>query len=392
MKFYCILKYSPKSEKYSVFYRKGGALNVGELVSCDKGLMPGAIDKTEILNSEDLKGHSLKVKKKKKNEELTKKEIELLVPLAVNGRVVGLMLLGRKRSDDVYNKSDVGLFGLVATQLASAIESSSLYEEINQLNKHLEVKVCEQTNKIVANAKELEIKNINLNKLLEVKNDFLRIVNHQLNTPVSIIKNSVYMIRSGSFTLEKGLSFIEDGTRQMEELFTNFWKAFSFEGEGMKINFQETNIEEIIGKLVENISNMPAVKSKNLAITIEKKGSLPKVKTDPKEITQVISNLLENAVTYTPAGGVNIYFEKKGKDYLKIFIKDSGNGIDKDEQKNLFEKFVRGARAIRSRPSGSGLGLYIAKKIVDASGGELKLEKSEVDKGSTFSITLPIWK
>jgi len=89
---------------------------------------------------------------------------------------------------------------------------------------------------------------------------------------------------------------------------------------------------------------------------------------------------------------VKVYFKNINNKFLKVFVEDTGCGIDEEDKGRIFEKFIRGQRAIQERPSGSGLGLYIAKNIIEASGGELKLEKSEVDKGSTFSFTVPIWK
>ncbi|MDD4901880.1 MAG: HAMP domain-containing sensor histidine kinase [Patescibacteria group bacterium] len=266
-------------------------------------------------------------------------------------------------------------------------------QALEELTEKLEERVKEQTEDIKKKAAELEEKNTNLNKLLEVKNEFLRVVNHQLNTPVSIIKNSIFMIKSGAFSLEKGLSFVDEGVKRMEEIFTDFWKAFSFEGEGVKLDLRETNLEEIIGKLVDNANNnSPVVKERGLKVEVEKNFDIPRIKSDPKQITQVASNLLENAISYTNSGSVAITFGLIGNEFLKIYIQDSGCGIDFEDQGKLFEKFVRGKRAVHERPSGSGLGLYIAKKIVEANGGELKLEKSEVGKGSMFSFTVPIWR
>jgi two-component system, chemotaxis family, sensor kinase Cph1 len=308
----------------------------------------------------------------------------------IEGKVTGLAIICVFTFVIVYgyvlNKSmdDIIKANFAQRKAAMALE---------ELTKKLEERVKEQTKDIQEKAKELEQKNTNLNKLLEVKNEFLRVVNHQLNTPVSIIKNSIYMIKSNSFTQEKGLSFIEEGVKRMEEIFTDFWKAFSFEGEGIKLNFEETNLEEIADKLAEGfLNNSPLVKSRGLAIRIDKNISLPHVKADPKQIIQVINNLLENAISYTNSGAVTMYFDNINGEFLKVFVADTGCGIDEEDKGKIFGKFVRGQRAIHERPSGSGLGLYIAKKIIEAHGGELKLESSEVGKGTTFSFTVPIWK
>jgi len=308
----------------------------------------------------------------------------------VEGRVTGLAIICVFTFVIVYgyvlNKS---MDDIIKANFAQRKASLALEE----LTKKLEERVKEQTKDIQKKAKELEDKNVNLNKLLEVKNEFLRMVNHQLNTPVSIIKNSIYMIRSNSFPLEKGLSFIEEGVKRMEEIFTDFWRAFSFEGEGIKLNFQETNLEEIVDNLANDfVNDSPLVKSRGLAIRVDKNIALPRIKADPKQIIQVVTNLLENAISYTTSGAVTMYFDNIDNEFLKVFVSDTGCGIDEEDKGKIFGKFVRGQRAIHERPSGSGLGLYIAKKIIEAHGGELKLENSEVGKGTTFSFTVPIWK
>jgi len=263
---------------------------------------------------------------------------------------------------------------------------------LEELTAKLEERVKEQTKDIQNKAAELAVKNENLSKLLEVKNEFLRIVNHQLNTPVSIIKNTIFMMKSGDFSLEKGISFIEDSVKKMEDIFNDFWKAFSFEGEGVKLDLAKTDLKETLIKIVDEAAISPLVKDRGLLVLVDRECDIPLVKTDPKQITQVISNLLQNAISYTKKGSVSVSCDQISDDFVKIYVADTGCGIDAPDQEKIFEKFVRGQRAIHERPGGSGLGLYIAKKIVEANGGQMKLEMSEPDKGSTFSFTLPIWK
>jgi Signal transduction histidine kinase len=271
-------------------------------------------------------------------------------------------------------------------------EQRKAFCALEELTANLEERVKEQTKDIQSKAAELAVKNENLNKLLEVKNEFLRIVNHQLNTPVSIIKNTIFMIKSGDFSLEKGLVFIEDSVKKMEEIFNDFWKAFSFEGEGVKLDLAKTDLKETLIKLVDEAAISPLVKDRGLLVLVDRECDIPPVKTDPKQIVQVISNLLQNAISYTKKGSVSLSCDQISDDFVKVYVADTGCGIDEEDKEKIFEKFVRGTRAIHERPSGSGLGLYIAKKIVEANGGQMKLEMSEPDKGSTFSFTLPIWK
>lgn len=319
-------------------------------------------------------------------------EASLCLPLVNENTLVGIIVLGEKINGSLYANEDLELLSTLANQAGIAVNNALLYKRVNDFNKSLQRKVDEQTMELKNKAKELQRKNKNLNKLLEVKNEFLRMVNHQLNTPVSVIKNSIFMIKSKSFSLEKGLDYIEKEVDSMENIFNEFWKAFSFESESLKHDLQKINIEEILNRVIDSIKQFSEVKDKKLSIVVEKNIAIPKIKSDVNQITHVLNNLLENAVSYTSTGGIKIYFENLNNKFLKIFIKDTGCGIDKKDQKKLFEKFSRGRRAIQAHPTGSGLGLYIAKRIVESGGGKLELEKTVAGKGTIFSVTLPIWK
>lgn len=377
--------------RYSVVYSRGFKINNGEEVRSDKRLEGDCAANSEVLDEEDLKGCRLIIKINGRPINLLEKHVEILLPLTTKNGLVGVMLFGPKESGDMYSEGDLRLLYVVGSQLATAMENVELYAQITSLNKNLEKKVMGQTRKIKENALELEAKNERLEKLLQIKNEFLRLVNHQLNTPLSIIKNSIFMVKNKSFTVEKGLAFIEEGVRRMDGVFNDFWRAFSFEGEGIKMNFQKVDMNEIAAKIALEAASMEAVKAKKVEIIFKQNDKLPKVKSDIVQVSQVLSNLLENAISYTPSGSVKISFSKNGN-FLKTSITDTGQGIDKKDFSNLFEKFYRTEQAKKYRPGGSGLGLYIAKKIIEANGGVLKLEKSQVGKGTTFSFTVPIWK
>jgi signal transduction histidine kinase len=357
----------------------------------EKNQEPLVADELALLLRESKK-NSEKNSLQKLYEKMSGIKVSICLPLINEKNLIGIIVLGTKLSGGAYTNEDLELLSVLANQAGIAINNARLYQQVNDFNLVLRKKVDEQTKQLKKEALELAEKNVNLNKLLGMKNDFLRVVNHQLNTPVSIIRNSIYMIRSGSFPLEKGLSFIEDSLKKMDEIINEFWKAFSFEGDGVKLDLQEANPEEILEKLVSSFSELPLVKDRKLAIKINKNINIPQVKIDPKQFTQAVSNLLQNAISYTNRGSITVYFENLKNDLLKVFIEDTGVGIDEEDKGKIFEKFVRGKRAISERPGGSGLGLYIAKRIIEAGGGQLKLEKSEVGKGTTFSFTVPIWK
>jgi len=260
-------------------------------------------------------------------------------------------------------------------------------EDLKVLSNELEKRVKMQT----TNIRE---QNKNLKELLNVKNDFLRTVNHQLNTPLTIMKNAFAMMEDKSLSTEQGMQIASHGLERMSSTIADFWDVFEMEDRKTLVDLVETDIEKIIKDTIEEKKKMEMILIKKLKIRLIKPSfSIPKVLCDQKKITHAISNLLDNAIFYTPQGGITIQFEKieKGrKKYLKVLISDTGEGISQEDQKKLFVKFFRGSTTSSLHPNGSGLGLYIAKNVIENSKGELKLEKTEIGKGTVFSFTLQI--
>jgi len=271
-------------------------------------------------------------------------------------------------------------------------------EALAELTKSLKQQVADQTKDITKknknlekNNKELKIKNQLNQELLEMKSDFLRVVNHQLNTPISIMRGYFSMIKEGDYKPENALPAVEAGLDRIDQVVTDFLDAYELEGERMEMKPKKVNITTIIDKMVEEKKNMQYAKERKLKIYVEKpKFKIPPVWCDAKKITDVVSNLLDNAVFYTYKGEVVVSYESLEK-YLKINIKDTGSGISDEDKKKLFQKFSRGSDASSMHPDGSGLGLYIVKKIMEGSGGEVMFISDGVGKGTTFSFTLPIY-
>jgi len=107
------------------------------------------------------------------------------------------------------------------------------------------------------------------------------------------------------------------------------------------------------------------------------------------KVTDVVLNLVDNAIKYTEKGSITVTSEREG-DNVHVRVQDTGRGLDPKEAKNLFNKFVRGYGIAQVNPDGSGLGLYVARRIVEVHGGKIWVESDGVGKGSTFQFTLPI--
>ncbi|MCK9393678.1 MAG: ATP-binding protein [Candidatus Paceibacterota bacterium] len=307
----------------------------------------------------------------------------ICLPLIVNKELIGMIILGLKKSKDPYTKEDLELLTVLSLQASIAIENARQYKQIKEFGKTLKEKIEEQTKDIKQNNKYLK-------ELLDMKSDFLRVISHQLNTPLSIIRGYFSMMKDGDYKPEKALPIIEAGLYRIINTVADYCDAYKLEGEKMETKPTKVNIEEAIENTIKE--KIKYIKDKNLKLSIKKPNfKIPIVWCDLEKTTRVLSNLIENAISYTDKGSIELSYGLK-KDFLIINIKDTGCGISKSDKEKLFEKFSRGNRAPNIHPDGSGLGLYISKKIIEGNGGEIYYKSNGENKGTTFSFTIPIYK
>ena len=178
----------------------------------------------------------------------------------------------------------------------------------------------------------------------------------------------------------------------MDDTVQDFWDAYELEGNKMKMNPAQTDIEQAVNELIKEKEKMQLAIERKIKVSVIKPTfKIPLAWCDPKKIVHVISNLLDNAVYYTREGSVTVSYELQGNNLLKVNVKDTGTGISDEDKKRLFQKFSRGVKSTNLHPDGSGLGLYIAKKIIEGNDGELTCFSEGVDKGAIFSFTVPIY-
>ncbi len=222
------------------------------------------------------------------------------------------------------------------------------------------------------------------------KTEFISIASHQLNTPLSIMKNAYAMVQDQTLTVEQGIDYWGSGLKRMALVVEDFWNAFKLE-EGIHSEIKQHDIMGIMRAAVEDKRNLLAVAKKDVVISItEPEGKIPEVFCDIKQIDNVMYNLLDNAVSYTPQGSITVsYTLSENGAYLKVSVKDTGIGFSKEDYEKLTKKFYRTKKALLRRPDGSGLGLYICKSLVESNQGTFSYESAGEGKGSVFSFTLP---
>ena len=240
---------------------------------------------------------------------------------------------------------------------------------------------------------ELSRANEKLQKLDETKSNFISIVAHQLRTPLSGIKWTLSMLLGGEMGPLNNdqktflMKSYESNTR-MITLVNDMLVADGIQSGKVHYGFKYIDIIDLMDNVLFEVS--PAASKRNITIEYKDKfETLPQVYVDPETMRAVLQNLLENAIKYTIDGGKIEINVKRESDNLIISIADNGIGIPKDQIKNIFAKFFRARNAIKQETDGSGLGLYIAKSIVEKNGGTLYFESIE-GKGSTFYFTVPL--
>lgn len=223
--------------------------------------------------------------------------------------------------------------------------------------------------------------------------EFMNMMVHELRAPATSIKDSSELLLTNKDQLndqekEQFLTMINRQAKGLLEQISSILDAGKFESGTFKLSLKDENIQEIIYEKVKAFE--PPAAKKGISVTSHIEGPIPALSIDGLRIGQVVNNLISNALKYTPYGGKISVLAKISGANVEISVSDTGIGIPKEQQANIFAKFYQVKTSDRKEEKvGSGLGLYITKKIIEAHGGTIWVE-SEVDKGTTFKFTLPI--
>lgn len=229
-------------------------------------------------------------------------------------------------------------------------------------------------------------------ELEEMKLDFVSMAAHELRTPLTAIRGYLSLFteeNDNQFSVEQKsfLQRIHIACQQLLALVENLLSVTKIERGAFTTALQPTDWTSIVKQTLEDFH--PRAKDKKIALTyIEPKTEVPMVMADKLRITEVINNLLSNAISYTYTGGKVEVSLESNKDEVITHIKDTGEGIPKEALSKLFTKFFRVAGTLAQGSKGTGLGLYISKAIIEMHGGRIWVE-SELDHGSTFSFSIP---
>jgi signal transduction histidine kinase len=228
-----------------------------------------------------------------------------------------------------------------------------------------------------------------LTRLSQLRADFVSLVSHELRSPMAAVIGAARTLQDRWRMLsadqrESFLALIGDETSRLAELVGDVLDTSRIEAGTFSYRFEEVDLARLVDEAVEAAE----LAQQEVAVVASVRGGLPAIRGDRARLRQVLGNLIENAVKYSPDGGEVRVSAAAGNGTVQIDVRDSGPGIPRDQQARIFEKFGRVDVAGASKP-GTGLGLFIARSIAEAHGGSLDVT-SGLEPGATFTLTLPV--
>jgi signal transduction histidine kinase len=287
---------------------------------------------------------------------------ELVAPLMLGARAIGMLSLSRDRPD-AFSEDEVELVALLGRLVATAVQNIRAYE---------------------AERRRVE----ELARLSQLRADFVSLVSHELRSPMAAVIGAARTLQDRWRMLTAGqresfLALIGDETSRLAELVGDVLDTSRIEAGTFSYRFEEIDLARVVDEAVE----AAALAQQEVPVVASVRGGLPAIRGDRARIRQVLGNLIDNAVKYSPEGSEVRVSAAAGNGAVRIAVKDAGPGIPRDQQGRIFEKFGRAEVEGGSKP-GTGLGLFIARSIAEAHGGSLDVT-SGAEPGATFTLTLP---
>lgn len=313
-------------------------------------------------------------------------KVALVVTLTKGEENIGYLLLGDHLSGN-YTKRDLKTLTAMRNELVIAIQNALSLHEVQELNATLQQRIDVAT-------KELRSSNAQLKHLDEVKDEFMSMASHQLRTPLTSVKGYISMVLegdAGKITPQQHKLLIEafKSSERMVGLIADFLNVSRLQTGRFVIEKVPFDLREIVQQEVNDLQLIATSHDIKLRAKLAT-GAFP-VNADEQKLRQVIMNFIDNAVYYSHPNSTIIINLEKVAGAAALTVVDTGIGVPENEQSHLFNKFFRAKNARKQRPDGTGVGLYLARRVVTAHGGSMIFSSKE-GKGSTFGFRLPLEK
>jgi len=298
--------------------------------------------------------------------ELEEIRAALIVPLKIENKLTGILLVGEKLSGEIFDGQELEVLAVLANQVAISLENARLYEELSASNAQLM-------------------------QASRLKSQFLASMSHELRTPLnSIIGFSKVLLNrlDGDLTerQETYIRSVHNSGTHLLQLINGILDFSRIEAGKVEMVSEEVDLHELIDECIE--SSMPLARGKQLKLEKNVPLELPRLVADRTKVKQILLNLLSNAIKFTTQGRVLVSVQAE-PEAVRVRVSDTGIGIRQEDLTRLFEPFQQLDNPVARGAGGTGLGLAISKKFVELHGGKIWAESRE-NQGSTFHFTLPL--
>ena len=307
------------------------------------------------------------------------------VPLKVKDTIIGSLSVDRTE-DQLLTQDDLELMMTVGNLVAISLDNARAYKQIEDLNLDLENKVLNRTF-------ELEKANERLQEMDRLKSQFLSHVSHDLRTPLTAIRGLATNLLEGTIgdlteKQSKYLNRINSNAERLTRMISDLLDLSSIAAGKLKLYWSDVDVPNLAKEMVDQIQLL--AQTKDLTIEVVCPEEPFTIVADHDRLCQVILNLLDNAIKFTPQGGrIGLEVRQIENDFSTIIISDTGPGIPQESIANLFDPFYQAHPQQEFRKKGLGIGLSIVKSFVDLHRGTIHVE-SELGKGTSFRVSLPI--
>jgi signal transduction histidine kinase/DNA-binding response OmpR family regulator len=318
-------------------------------------------------------------------------------PLVTSGRCVGVLCIFTT-TDRKPSEHSLQLLETVCGPMALAIDNANLYQQSIRHGNTLEEKVAERTTELHQAQQrlqqlvdELNHANLRLQDVDRAKSMFIASMSHELRTPLnSIIGFSSILLKEMpgplNFEQKKQLKMVMGSARHLLNLINDILDISKIESGELTIARENFSLLEALAQVQESL--VPQAEKKGLYLTVKVSPEIDRIVSDSRRVRQILLNLVGNAVKFTEHGGVTVECTRRDQQ-LEIRVIDSGIGIREENLENLFLSFRQLDTGLARKYEGTGLGLFICKRLVKMLGGQIRVQ-SRFGEGSTFSFTLPL--
>lgn len=316
---------------------------------------------------------------------LERHHVALLMPLVNKGLTLGYLALGEQQAGG-YASRDTKVLKTISDELMIAIQNALSVQDVKDINAHLQQRIDAAT-------RELKASNTRLKHLDATKDEFLSMASHQLRTPLTSVKGYLSMVLEGDAgditpAQRQLLDEAFESSEKMVHLIGDFLNVSRLQTGKFTLEKRPTNLVRLVEDEVRSLQGNAAMRDIRLDLQVH--GVIPSLMLDDNKLRQVVMNYMDNALYYSGRSGkqVDVVLARED-DKVVLRVEDDGIGIPAAEQEKIFTKFFRASNARKQRPDGTGVGLYLAKKVVVEHGGAVIFSSIE-GKGSTFGFSLPI--